>query len=418
MNSPQAFGRKVARAQDRLSDKARITETAESLLFDGTNLLFQTGAKSKTAKWKVFAFATAAALVLMTTGFIVTRISPAPDLSVTVNGRPTDPNERRRVYDPKAEETTIAFSDGSRIRLEGDTRTRFIEITPKGAGLLVEQGRLVAEIAHLEGADWRLFAGPFEVRVTGTQFTLSWDQQHEFFSVTMESGSVEISGPSPTETRLVRAGETFKADVKEHQIEIIADRKVKDDGSAKSPLPVGPSDSIIDETPEVQMGSADKSAAQDEPSRSLSLPSKTEPTDRFRDMCSGLSSTNCLEQADATRLSGDVTQAAEQYAKIRKCFPQSSAAVLCAFNLGKIAFDIRGDWDGAAVWFGRYLREQRGEGPVREAEGRLMEAYANGHRLKEAQAVARRYLAEYPKGPHAAYATSLIEEDADSTAAP
>jgi transmembrane sensor len=412
MNNAQSFGRKVARTQDRLYDEARIAKKAESLLFDASNSMFKIRTEPKTLKWKI-AVAAAAALVMVSTAFIVYRSSPSSSLTVTVNGIPTDPNERHWVHAPKEKETVIDFSDGSRISLKKDGRTRFIEITPQGADLLVEQGRLVADIAHLEKTRWRFFAGPFEVRVTGTRFSLDWDQQHELFSVTMEKGSVEISGPLLAETRALRAGETFIASVNEDRTEIVTHPRNRNEKQSDVTPPVEPAGRPTREIHGNQMivvGASTKTDGSAPPAtQSLTL----QPTKKHRDICDGLDPTDHLEQADASRLSGKVTQAAKQYAKIRRCFPESSSAVLSAFNLGKIAFDSQRDWDDAARWFNKYLQEQRGEGPVREAMGRLMEAYVNGQQPQKARAIAHRYLARYPDGPHAVYATSLIEEEID-----
>ena len=84
MIDPYTIGRTVARAQDRLNDESEITKTAESLLFDGFDPMLTVRKTSKIDRWRI---AAAAALALVTTGYLVHRLAPPASLSVTVNGR-------------------------------------------------------------------------------------------------------------------------------------------------------------------------------------------------------------------------------------------------------------------------------------------------------------------------------------------
>src|SRR5512142_1573067 len=55
---------------------------------------------------------------------------------------------------PAAMDVPLTFSDGTRIVLFPTTRARVSEIGPKGARVLVESGKLHADVVHTGDAEW------------------------------------------------------------------------------------------------------------------------------------------------------------------------------------------------------------------------------------------------------------------------
>ena len=91
-------------------------------------------------------------------------------------------------------EQSLRFSDGSSIVAAPHTTTRVMQITPDGAQLTLERGRVEAHVVHREASRWQVAAGPFLVRVTGTRFRVDWDPQTEKLAVKVREGRVEVTG--------------------------------------------------------------------------------------------------------------------------------------------------------------------------------------------------------------------------------
>src|SRR5262249_50978768 len=88
-------------------------------------------------------------------------------------------NESNWIHARNTEPVALRFSDGSTVDLLPGTRGRVVRLTPDGANLTVETGRVHARVVPREGADWSIVAGPFNVRVVGTEFDVAWDPESE-----------------------------------------------------------------------------------------------------------------------------------------------------------------------------------------------------------------------------------------------
>jgi outer membrane protein assembly factor BamD (BamD/ComL family) len=73
-----------------------------------------------------------------------------------------------------------------------------------------------------------------------------------------------------------------------------------------------------------------------------------------------------------------------------------------------MAFDQQGAFSDAARWFAAYLAEAPAGSYARDAAGRLIEAHQRAGDAAAAAQAAERYLATYPKGPHADLARSIL----------
>jgi TolA-binding protein len=114
--------------------------------------------------------------------------------------------------------------------------------------------------------------------------------------------------------------------------------------------------------------------------------------------------------SDAARLSGHPAEARLSYLALRRRFAGSESAALAAFQIGRADFDSRADYASAERWLGVYLREEPTGALAAAALGRLMEAEVQLVRPREARAVAKRYLARFPKGAHAETAHRVLSD--------
>ncbi|MCP4604777.1 MAG: hypothetical protein GY847_30360 [Proteobacteria bacterium] len=419
MNSPRRYGRKTARGQDRIFDQARTVRRTEARLFDAPSAGY--AKRPNKNRYAVPLLAAAVAAVMISATIFWLHRPPAP-LSVTIDGTPSDLTLHHLISLNEGKETTVGFSDGSQVRLEKATRARLITLSDRGSDVLIENGRLNADIASTPKSNWRFHAGPFEVRVTGTRFVLDWNQQNGALSVAMEEGSVEILGPLSEQPRRVTAGETFRGWADKGRVEIVPNRPIRRALTSKR----DPDPTAAPEMPTIDTEEVSVSTDEERPATKRAVsPSKTDPqhsdpptVSSPSPVCPDTDAALALVRADTIRRMGATGPAESAYLEIRRCFAGTNEAALAAFSLGKVAFDNRRNWEDAARWFKTYLDEQQGVGPAREALGRLMEAYVNSHQPQRARETAQRYLDAYSDGPHASFATSIIEEDADSTTDP
>jgi len=129
----------------------------------------------------------------------------------------------------------------------------------------------------------------------------------------------------------------------------------------------------------------------------------------FDTTCNATSAEGLLLLADSARYAGRFDRATEALATARRRFPGSDAAATAAFELGRIAFDVRKDYAAAGDAFESYLRERPSGSLAREALGRALEARSKAGDGR-AETLATRYLAAYPDGPHAKLARRITVE--------
>ncbi|TPV92466.1 MAG: tetratricopeptide repeat protein [Myxococcales bacterium FL481] len=115
--------------------------------------------------------------------------------------------------------------------------------------------------------------------------------------------------------------------------------------------------------------------------------------------------------ADAARLARQGEQAHAALSALRERFPATRHARLACFLLGRVAFDLQGDYDAAAAWFEQYVRENPGGALRTEAMGRVIDALRRSGEGERAKRAARRYLDVEPDGPYSELARSVLSEE-------
>lgn len=334
---------------------------------------------------------------------------------------------------PPDSATPIRFSDGTRLLIQPQSRVRVASVDSSGGRLVLENGVVRAAVIHRPGARWLVDSGPFEVLVTGTRFDVQWNPTAEELVVRLDEGSVAVSGPVVGDRFAVKAGQTLLVRRREAQFQLLrdissptlplpppasssSDRAL--DGAERagppSDTPPAPSPSPALSTPPAPQSPAPRAPR---PSwRELSAAGKfkeaIEAADRegFLRICAEGSAADLRALADAARLSGDIARSQLALTTLRRRFPGDDQAAESAFLLGVIAFDTRGAHVEAARWFTTYLSERPRGRLAREAAGRLLEAEERSGNRAGAREAARRYLRDYPGGPHAEMAKATAGE--------
>ena len=106
------------------------------------------------------------------------------------------------VIEARRGEATVALSDGSSILAENGTKFTVDVLGRSSALTQLLNGKLHVRVAHNEDTSYRFIAGPYEIRVVGTEFDLAWDAKGVGLSLSMSKGEVRVLGPGGHVRRL------------------------------------------------------------------------------------------------------------------------------------------------------------------------------------------------------------------------
>jgi transmembrane sensor len=264
---------------------------------------------------------------------------------------------------------SVAFDDGSRIAL--DTRTR-LELTQNDA-------RVVRTVLHEGWArftvepggprSWHVQAGPLDVEVVGTSFTVL--RHGDAVRVRVHHGRVLVSGEGISGgSRLLQDGEQVA---------------VRPRLAVEAPEPKAPI--LPRAAPEPERAKRTKPAS-----------SRTDETDRTGVSALPRADDDVLAHADALRAAHDVEGARSLLAGALARAPEASSAGLLAFTLGQLELDDA-HAAAAARAFGEALQHPSLPASLREqALARWVEALARSGARAEARSARAAYEAAYPSG--------------------
>ncbi|HEY4102634.1 MAG TPA: FecR domain-containing protein, partial [Polyangiaceae bacterium] len=338
----------------------------------------------------------------------------APPLSFQVDAHTGHTNDQISSRDASVH---LSFSDGTLLTLGATSRAHVVSLEQHGAQVALESGSLSANVVHTGMSVWSLSAGPFSVRVTGTKFLLSWDPDHQRFSIQVAQGSVAVSGSVVGAERPVRAGETLVVSVPDRWLELSnVDRATAEPAPTASSTTPAPPIAASATDAQAALAPAEPSARSPSPSswRALATQGKmreayaSADAAGFDQACDSANAADLLLLGDAARLAGRPDRVSQALLQLRRRFPRDPRSAAAAFILGKVRFDQGGADRAAANWFATSLREQPKGSLAREAAGRLIEALHRAGDSAGAARAAKDYLTWYPDGPHAALARSLL----------
>jgi hypothetical protein len=312
--------------------------------------------------------------------------------------------------------TEVRFSDGSELTLAPGAHTHIAGLDSHGGRVSLEEGAAKVKIAKRPGAAWTLGAGPYSVRVTGTAFSLNWSKRDQAFEITMQSGSVVVTGPLIGSGIALRAGQRLRSAVAGGRlvVEDIVPGPSKDapattaTTSSLNTPPVLPGASTPPSIADAGLASGDlewrKKAAEG------AFGEVIEAAERrgIEATLNGASLSDLTALADSARYARRLPLAKRALLAERARFPKSHAARDAAFFLGRIAEDEGG---GAVEWYDRYLMESKEGAYASQALGRKMMLVYQQRGTDAAKAVAKEYLARFPNGSYAATATKIGAAD-------
>jgi len=349
-----------------------------------------------------------------------TRLREAADAPLTyrVGGGPSLQRAELLETSSRGGTTDVTFSDGTLIRMGPHMRGRVADVDRRGARITLYQGEAHVEVRHRQNARWLFQAGPFEVRVHGTAFSMAWDAASGHFDLHMESGIVSVTGPSSGDEIVLRAGETLsvgldgKGDAGDRakapptdlpgQAPPTQHDRRRTDGRRLAMVAVEPASPALNWRAALAGGHAEMIVA-DARRRGL------------RRVLDTVDSEDLAALADAARFLGSDGLARSALLAQRRRFPGSTRAAEAAFLLGRLEDESAGGGARALPWYDRYLAEASGGPYVSEALGRKVMDLERTGRGREAVAIASEYLRRFPAGSYAHAARALLgREDSSS----
>jgi len=313
---------------------------------------------------------------------------------------------------------TIRFSDGSKLDLMAGARGRVASLDADGARVMLDEGEAQVDVVPRPGARWLFDAGPFLVRVQGTEFSLAWKSDEGRLDVRLRKGAVSVTGPDSDQAFALHAGQWLTVRLGSHEAFV----RSLDSG----PDPAAPaSNAAPSSTSEPKVAPPAPEATSTQPARPrprsaarLAPPSDFEWSSaraggewqRILDSASRRG----LDRALAERSSEDLALLADAAHYLhrddiaeqtllaqRRRFAGSTRAKDAAFLLGRIVEARPGGASDALGWYERHLKEAPTGVYASEALGRKMTVLARLQGEAAARPIAEEYLRRYPDGTYA-----------------
>lgn len=360
--------------------------------------------------WAALTFVVVAAAAVV----LLVRVISSPSLSYEVAGAPREGDYVRAASDRPV---TLTFSDKTTVHGAPDSRFRIDGATEQGARVVVERGRADVRVMHRPSTMWNFVAGPFDVRVTGTRFSLDWDPSRETLDLELIEGSVEVRGASGSGPWAVRAGQRFRADLRGTSMVVSS---VATDGGTPAAKTGAPPLEPAAETPNdaTPSSSAPSAAAGKGSSPAGESWDKRITRGEFKQIVSEAESrgiAGCLARcspndlralSDAARYTSRWELAEQSLLSLRKRFG-SGAGGDASFLLGRLE-ERRGGSAAALRWYDTYLKEVPSGAFSAEALAGKMRATRAASGAKAAAPLARDYLERFPKGVHVGIAREIL----------
>jgi hypothetical protein len=308
-----------------------------------------------------------------------------------------------QLVEAKQEPIELDFSDGTVVSVESGSKARVSETTRRGARFHLDSGRMAFNVVpHADRGNWLVDAGPFQVRVTGTIFTVEWLAAEGSLRVDVTRGHVVVEGEG--ERRELGPGDSFN----HREATPSASDAARKRGTEEQLPRAQQDDPAVLPAPAAPARGADKASAWSLLVAAGDFGSVIDAAHKrgIQSCLDGCSQEDLRALADAARLGGNASLAERALLAQRSRFAGSGDAAAAAFLLGRSA-EQRHD-PKALGWYERYLTEAP-KGPFAgDALGRKMVLVAAGDR-KASAALAEQYLARFPAGPYASHARSMIE---------
>lgn len=311
---------------------------------------------------------------------------------------------------PEGEEVPVRFEDGSRLDVGERSLVRVTEARTDRVRVLLDHGRLVASVRPGGPARWSIEAGPYTVKVTGTQFSVGWDPEQNHVAVHVIRGEVRVQGPGLYgQGTTLGQGDSLEMASGARKEETPHETAPAVHGEPAPVETVAPPEETVQESEVVPVAQAPemplwkKLASEGLHEEAVAEAEKL----GFEKLTRTLGKNDLWQLASAARFARQGDLAVMALTAYRDRFDDTARAGTAAYLLGRVEMEQNGKPARAATWLKTYLVEHP-DGPLaEEALGRLMDAQLKAGQSAAARKTAQAYLARYPEGIFKELAESL-----------
>jgi hypothetical protein len=268
------------------------------------------------------------------------------------------------------------------------------------------RGKLHVRVAHNDGTSYRFIAGPYEIRVVGTEFDLAWEPTGGGLLLAMSKGEVRLVEPGG-KLRTLKGGETLSLP---GFAQAVAQRQ------AAAPAAAMPAATAAAGTVEVDAPPSPRAAHEQAAPSWDALVAKGQFADVVREAETlgidlvterrGPSDLKALGQA--ARYVGKRALSVRVFSALRERNRGSDSARQAAFFLARLQ-EEQGNQAEALRWLGTYVAEAPRGVYAAEAYGRRLNLTERLRGPAAAAPLAREYLERFPQGAYAQTARALVE---------
>lgn len=271
------------------------------------------------------------------------------------------------VMDTGATSQQVSLPEGSVLQLGPATRLRVLAASAEEVRLRLEHGRVLCDVTHREGRRFVVEAERVEVEVRGTKFDVEVDPDpgvdpQRAVAVHVERGAVDIHDDGHALVASLTPGQSWQSRARAVEV--------------PEPAPT--------------------SAPAPEPT-AAPAPTSSEGVPRG----GALSPRALFDRANAARLAGRNAEAAADFDRFYRRFPNDPRAGLAAYELGRIRLGSLHDPRGAAEAFAVVLDRAPGDSFREDAEVGRIEALANLDDAAACRQARDAFLARNTASPHA-----------------
>jgi len=393
MNDPQRLGEALSAALATGPSRATLASQREATI----EAMRRSVAPRRT--WTFPAFALAGTVVAVV-ALLWVRAGPS-ELHASFHGQALAEQTRLVASSPDGE--PLDFSDGSRIVLNNHSEISVSRLSRERAQIELNRGSLAARIKKGTGRAWAIDAGPYSVRVVGTEFSVDWDREQAELEVRVTEGRVlVVGGDLPAAGVAISAGGRFVRHNRPGKP--AAPQKLEGSSAVQAGVPEPAAEAARRpglSTTEPSWRSAAQSAQ-------YALALQSAERAGYEDLLKSLPEKDLLLLANTARYAGSAARARQALLGLRSRFARSPSAPVAALMLAGLAEDHAKNPGEAATWLRLFLKESPQGELSAGARARLLGILVRQGRQSEARSVASDYLRYHPQGPYASKARAVL----------
>jgi hypothetical protein len=308
-------------------------------------------------------------------------------------------------------EAVVSFTDESSLRVAPHSRLSVDVVGEHAALTRLMTGKLHVNVRHHDDTSYRFLAGPYEVRVVGTEFDLAWDPGASGFALAMQKGEVRVIGPDGMVRSLV-GGEALHLPAQDSVARSVA--------AVTAPLPAPAEVADAREVARAARAPGAPASAQTARVATSSSWDKLVAKGRFADVVreaeavgigtvlSSRGGSDLKALAQAARYTGDRALSLRAFSALRDRFASSEAGRPASFFIARLQ-EEQGSPREALRWLSIYLGEAPRGVYAAEALGRRLMLTERVSGRASAAPLAREYLERFPQGAYAASARAILQ---------